>query len=430
MKLFAAPFALHWILIANFWGVLTIHSCEEQESSSSKAVNDSEPNESWRSTDQWERALKEIKNLAVSRSNIRTNETTRDVSLFRRWRSLLDEPTNVEIDPKINTTTATVEHNDNRTFVSLQTSERDTARFDGFVSWERTLQDWTDDVQDYIEKIESENKGYPMSQYGNSARNQPYLSNDSRVEDNESKIKRIEKELKQIHIPKKDSIRLPVPARKEEDEDAVPYTDLSDKSKNILIVTTASLPWMTGTAVNPLLRAAYMTDGRNKRGGSVTLMLPWLERKQDQEDVYGSKHIFENKESQEAYIREWLRKSACLPKASDELNLQWYTAWQNKAENSVYSMGDITALISEDEVDICILEEPEHLNWYRAPGDSWTDKFKHVVGIIHTNYFVYAQDQPAAFVRVSILFFYKCAKLRPHAEKVFAVITHSHFPTL
>ena len=93
-------------------------------------------------------------------------------------------------------------------------------------------------------------------------------------------------------------------------------------------------------------------------------------------------------------------------------------------------MGDITALISEDEVDICILEEPEHLNWYRAPGDSWTDKFKHVVGIIHTNYFVYAQDQPAAFVRVSILFFYKCAKLRPHAEKVFAVITHSHFPTL
>ena len=75
--------------------------------------------------------------------------------------------------------------------------------------------------------------------------------------------------------------------------------------------------------------------------------------------------------------------------------------WQNKAENSVYSMGDITALIPKDEVDICILEEPEHLNWYRAPGDSWTDKFKHVVGIIHTNYFVYAQEQPAAFIRVS-----------------------------
>ena len=46
-----------------------------------------------------------------------------------------------------------------------------------------------------------------------------------------------------------------------------------------------------------------------------------------------------------------------------QLNIEWYTAWQNKAENSLYSMGDITALIPADKVDICILEEPEHLNW-------------------------------------------------------------------
>lgn len=32
---------------------------------------------------------------------------------------------------------------------------------------------------------------------------------------------------------------------------------------------------------------------------------------------------------------------------------------------------------------------------------SWTVKFKHVVGIVHTNYFVYAQEQPAALIRVS-----------------------------
>jgi hypothetical protein len=29
------------------------------------------------------------------------------------------------------------------------------------------------------------------------------------------------------------------------------------------------------------------------------------------------------------------------------------------------------------------------------------------VGIIHTNYFVYAQDQPAAFVRVSFIYLFK-----------------------
>lgn len=36
---------------------------------------------------------------------------------------------------------------------------------------------------------------------------------------------------------------------------------------------------------------------------------------------------------------------------------------------------------------------------YRAPGESWTKKFKHVVGILHTNYFQYALDQPAALIR-------------------------------
>ena len=146
-------------------------------------------------------------------------------------------------------------------------------------------------------------------------------------------------------------------------EKILPHTDISDKSKQIWIVTTATLPWMTGTAVNPLLRAAYMTEGRKEAGGSVTLMLPWLERQQDQASVYGADEQFDSPKHQEAFIRDWLRHKAKMPEASEQLNIEWYTAWQNKAENSLYSMGDITALIPADKVDICILEEPEHLNW-------------------------------------------------------------------
>ena len=131
------------------------------------------------------------------------------------------------------------------------------------------------------------------------------------------------------------------------------------KDRSVVIVTTASLPWMTGTAVNPALRAAYMVGTGYE---DVTLLLPWLEDDADQKTLFNGR-VFANKSDQELFVRDWIAKNAPDADASS-LKLGWYPSRYATGLGSILNLDDITSHIPSDKNDIVILEEPEHLNWY------------------------------------------------------------------
>lgn len=57
----------------------------------------------------------------------------------------------------------------------------------------------------------------------------------------------------------------------------------------------------------------------------------------------------------------WLRDEARLPTAADLLDIRFYSGVYHDEYHSIFPMGDVAALIPDEEADVCVLEEPEHL---------------------------------------------------------------------
>lgn len=259
----------------------------------------------------WKKTFEEIKSIVVDFSPETQKKNGKEkVKLLDQWKLLLDGENQVL---RMENETVHSSIPSNSTVVTVSEVEgkprRSRQRFEGFANWDRMLQDWADEIS---------------------------TKNSTDKKKKEIRLEIITNETSQVKFA-------PRPAM--EGEAILPHTDIGDKSKNIWIVTTASLPWMTGTAVNPLLRASFLTEGRKEAGGKVTLMLPWLEREKDRDKIYGKERAFDTAEEQEAWIRTWLREKAGLPEASEDLNIAWYIGRHETLENSIYSMGDITAMI-------------------------------------------------------------------------------------
>jgi hypothetical protein len=211
----------------------------------------------------------------------------------------------------------------------------------------------------------------------------------------------------------------------------------------------------TGTAVNPLLRALYLVRYQlehstsddlteQKPKGSVALVVPWLESMEEREKLYGSASTFANGQQgmkeQDDWIRNYAKERCGMEKEAALLKIVWYPAFYLGGFGSIFPKVDLCNYIPQELVDVAILEEPEHLNWFRAPmngatdeeenvdgsnhnetdtgkseGDAvnsnsdkavepsskptietaklgWTHRFRFVVGIVHTNYEAYARQ--------------------------------------
>ncbi|CAD7702680.1 unnamed protein product [Ostreobium quekettii] len=187
-------------------------------------------------------------------------------------------------------------------------------------------------------------------------------------------------------------------------------SSLREPGRRVAIVTTASLPWLTGTAVNPLLRAAYLARDSTRK---VTLVVPWLS-KSDQAKVFPRDKLFESPEDQETYIRNWTKKRTGL---DGNFKITFYPGRYAQEKGSVLPVGDVTSYVPDKEADVAILEEPEHLNWYHH-GQRWNRKFNHVVGIMHTNYIDYARREENGEVKARILHRVNQWVTRIHCDQV------------
>jgi digalactosyldiacylglycerol synthase len=185
-------------------------------------------------------------------------------------------------------------------------------------------------------------------------------------------------------------------------------SSLRDPARRVAIFTTAALPWMTGTAVNPLLRAAYLSAQDPRR--EVTLYVPWL-APPDQAVVYPARHRFATPADQAAYVRTWARERTGLPCG---FRLEFYPGRYAPEKGSILPVGDLTALSS---ADVAVLEEPEHLTWYHH-GARWADRFAHVVGVVHTNYLDYAAREEGGALKSAALRAVNELVCRVHCHKV------------
>lgn len=188
-------------------------------------------------------------------------------------------------------------------------------------------------------------------------------------------------------------------------------SSLKEPGRTFAVVTTAALPWRTGTSMNPMLRAAHLAADPTRK---VLLVVPWVEPEQ-QALIFPPGVTFETREQQAEFILKEARQRTSL---THPFQVVFYAGKYFPSFGSIFPAEDIIAVIPQHERDVAILEEPEHLNWFNH-STRWSHAFPHVVGIMHTNYLAYVKEgQATGFLNAAAVYRVNRWMCRIHCDKV------------
>lgn len=117
---------------------------------------------------------------------------------------------------------------------------------------------------------------------------------------------------------------------------------MTTTTKHIVILTTAAPPWLTGTAVNPALRAAFLA----KLGHHVTLLLPFLPPDQ-QPNIFSNGQVFATHAQQKRHVIDFLHARGCtwVTGRGGCVDVLFYEGRYDTLFCSILPVGDLTLLV-------------------------------------------------------------------------------------
>lgn len=150
-----------------------------------------------------------------------------------------------------------------------------------------------------------------------------------------------------------------------------------DQPFDIVVLSTAALPWRTG----PSIFSVWHAGGFAKLGHKTALGLPWLDRK-SQTKLWG-KELFKTRQEQ----ADWVRKEAEHMNVPALPEIFFFRGVFSKSTYSIFITED--PFKAGPQAKYYVVQEPEHFGWLPVVSPRKDLKADKILGIVMTNYGFY-----------------------------------------